>query len=112
MESFRLRSILVSMGARRETGGRESPGARRLRLIRMAHGDKPAVWAQRIGLTVTQLSNFENGYPISKNAAITMANRIPGLTTDYILRGVDAGLTVELLRRLERAEKELKSGES
>ena len=97
------------MGERRETGGRESPGARRLRLIRMAEGgDKPAVWAQRVGMTVTQLSNYENGIPISKNAAIRMANRIEGLTTDYILRGVEAGLSVDFQRRLREAESGLK----
>ena len=93
------------MGERRETGGRESAGARRLRLIRMAEGgDKPAVWANRVGLTVTALSNYENGIPISKTAAIRMANVIQGLTTDYILRGVENGLSVDFQRRLREAE--------
>jgi hypothetical protein len=97
------------MGERRETGGREGPGARRLRLIRAAAGgDKPPVFAQRVGMTVTQLSNYENGIPISKNAAIRMANRIPGLTTDYILRGVESGLSVDFQRRLREAEESQK----
>lgn len=92
-------------------GGRDGANAMRLRLIRMAAGgDKPGVWAPRVGMTVTQLSNYENGIPISKNAAITMANRIPGLTTDYILRGVEDGLSVAFQRRLREAEQALKKG--
>ena len=93
------------MGKKKETGGRESPGARRLRLIRMAEGESNSSrWAKRLGWTLPQLSNYENGVTISRNAAIQMANQIPGLTTDYILRGVTDGMTVSLRRRIEEAE--------
>lgn len=89
----------------KESGGRESPGARRLRLIRLAEGEtNSSRWAKRLGWTLPQLSNYENGVMISRNAAIQMANRIPGLTTDYILRGVMDGMTVDLRRRIEEAE--------
>ena len=57
-----------------------------------------------MGWTLPQLSNYENGVRISLNAAIQMADRVPGLTTDYILRGVMDGMTVDLRRRLEEVE--------
>lgn len=57
-----------------------------------------------MGWTLPQLSNYENGVVISRDAAIRMANRIPGLTTDYILRAVMDGMSVDLRRRLEEAE--------
>lgn len=89
----------------KQTGGKFSPMAQRLRLIRLAHSEtNSSKWAKRMGWTLPQLSNYENGVRISLNAAIQMADRIPGLTTDYILRGVMDGLTVDLQRRLEEAE--------
>lgn len=86
----------------KQTGGKFSPMAQRLRLIRLAENEtNSSRWAQRMGWTLPQLSNYENGVMISRDAAIQMANRVPGLTTDYILRGVVDGLTVDLRRRLE-----------
>lgn len=94
-------------------GGRDSAGARRLRLIRIAEGEtNSSRWAKRLGWTLPQLSNYENGVTISRNAAIQMANRVPGLTTDYILRGVMDGMTVDLRRRLEEAETAEQSNEA
>lgn len=88
----------------KQSGGKFSPMAQRLRLIRMAEGEtNSSRWAQRMGWTGPQLSNYENGVVISRDAAIQMANRVPGLTTDYILRGVMDGMTVDLRRRLEQA---------
>lgn len=90
---------------KKESGGRESPGAKRLRLIRLAESEtNSSRWAKRLGWSLPQLSNYENGVTISRNAAIQMANAIPGLTTDYILRGVVDGMTVDLRRRIEEAE--------
>ncbi|MDE5451302.1 hypothetical protein GWE18_00225 [Bradyrhizobium sp. CSA112] len=89
----------------KQSGGKFSPMATRLRLIRLAEGEtNSSRWAKRMGWTLPQLSNYENGVRISLNAAIQMAERVPGLTTDYILRGVMDGMTVDLRRRLEEAE--------
>jgi hypothetical protein len=93
------------MAHTKETGGRKSPMAVRLRLIRLAEGEtNSSRWAHRMGWTQPALSNYENGVMISRDAAIRMANRVPGLTTDYILRGIVDGLSVSLRRRLEEAE--------
>jgi hypothetical protein len=49
-----------------------------------------------MGIGQSQLSNYQNGIPISKAAAIQIADRVPGLTTDFLLRGRLEGLTVDL----------------
>lgn len=93
----------------KESGGRESPGAKRLRLLRRAEGgDNSSTWAKRMGMTLPQLSNYENGVPLSKTAAITMAKRVPGLTTDWLFMGREEGLSVDLRRRLHEAEEEMR----
>lgn len=47
-----------------ESGGRHSPLARRLRVLRKAEGDaRPIVWAKRVGWSISKLSNYESGYP-------------------------------------------------
>lgn len=97
----------------KETGGRESPGARRLRLLRMAEGgDNSSTWAKRMGMTLPQLSNYENGVPLSRNAAITMVKRVPGLTTDWLFLGREEGLSVDLRRRLREAEAAMRGSNS
>src|ERR1700730_6347653 len=92
----------------KQSGGKFSPMARRVRLIRLAEGEtNSSKWAKRMGWTLPQLSNYENGVLISRDAAIRMADQVPGLTTDYILRGKMDGMTVDLQRRLEEAEASL-----
>ena len=94
---------------REETGGKHSPIARRLRVLRKAEGDpRPVVWAHRVGWSISQLSNYESGVPLSKKSAIGLATLIPGLTTDWLFLGREQGLSVDMLRRLESAEAELR----
>jgi hypothetical protein len=77
-------------------------------VLRKAEGDpKPVVWARRVGWSISQLSNYESGVPLSKNAAIGLAVLIPGLTTDWLFLGREQGLSVDLLQRLKAAEQEL-----
>jgi hypothetical protein len=65
-----------------------------------------------MGLTLPQLSNFENGVPLSKNAAIGMAKRIPGLTTDWLFMGREEGLSVQLRQRLREAAEQSEGNSS
>lgn len=44
--------------------------------------------------------NFENGFPLSRDMAILLVQRIPGLTLDWIYLGRADGLPIELARRL------------
>lgn len=89
----------------KQSGGKHSPVARRMRWIRLAEGETNSTrWAKRMGWSVPQLSNYENGVLISRDAAIKMAEQVSGLTTDYILRGKTDGMTLDLRRRLEEVE--------
>lgn len=54
-------------------------------------------------MTLPQLSNYENGVPLSRNAAIMLVRKVPGLTTDWLFLGREEGLSVDLRRRLRKA---------
>jgi hypothetical protein len=56
-----------------------------------------------MGMSLARYSNFENGYPLPRDAAITIVTRVPGLTTDWLFMGREAGLSVDLRRRLRQA---------
>ena len=86
------------------SNGRDDAIAKRLRLLRIAEGeDSSGAWARRMGMSGPQYSNYENGIPLSRNAAITLATRVPGLTTDWLFMGREEGLSVDLCRRLRQA---------
>jgi hypothetical protein len=88
----------------REVSGRDSEISKRLRVLREAEGeDSSSGWAERMGLTVAQYSNYENGYPLPRDPAIVMAREIPGLTTDWLFMGREEGLSFDLRRRLRAA---------
>lgn len=93
---------------RRQAGGRNSEEARRLRWLRVAEGAvNSAEWARRIGWSQSQLSNYENGVRLSRDAAIHLCRKVPGLTTDWLWFGAENGLSVGLrdrLRALQAAE--------
>lgn len=89
----------------RKLGGREDQGARRLRQLRKAEGgESSTAWAKRMGMTLPQLSNYENGVPLSRNAAIVLVHRVPGLTTDWLFLGREEGLSFDLRQRLRAAK--------
>lgn len=93
------------MGERRESGGKESPCAKRFRAI-MEATKKPREnatgWAIRMGLGPTAVSNFRNGIPISARAADLIAAKT-GVGSDYIRRGDPRFLTVDMRQRIEEA---------
>lgn len=97
----------------KESGGKEAPVAKRLRVLRLAEGgDKSNVFAARMGFTPPAYSNFENGVPLSKPAAIQLATRVPGLTIDWLYMGREEGLSVDLRRRLSEAAEVLDAKKS
>ena len=69
------------MVERDETSARNT--AHRLRLLRKAEGEETALaWAARMGLSQSQLHNFVTGRRLTRDAAIRIATRVPGMTTD------------------------------
>jgi transcriptional regulator with XRE-family HTH domain len=85
----------------RETGGRNATGAQRLRRLRTAVvGDNSSEFARRLGISAKRWSNFENGYPLSREVALKLVQIVPGVTLDWLYLGKIEGLTVDLARRL------------
>lgn len=93
------------MSERRETGGKASPIARRFRAIMKATAkphENATQWAYRMGLGPTAVSNFRNGIPVSARAADLIATKT-GIGSDYIRRGDERFLTVDMRQRIEDA---------
>jgi transcriptional regulator with XRE-family HTH domain len=89
---------------KRDPLGWRSPGSQRVRWVRFAEGfENSALFAKRVGLSPTAYSQYENGIRLSLDAAIKIANRVPGLTTDYLVRGREEGMPAELRKRIEEA---------
>ena len=82
-----------------------SPESQRVRWVRLAEGfENSAEFAKRVGIGLTAYSQYENGVRLSRDAAVKIANRVPGLRTDYLLRGNMDGMPPELRRRIEAAQ--------
>lgn len=80
--------------------------ARRLVSLRLAvAGESQTAFAQRVGIEVKRWNNFERGLPLSKDAAITLVRKFPGLTLDWLFLGVEDGLPIKLQRELAEAGK-------
>lgn len=64
-------------------------------------GDNAAAFARSIDITPPRWANFEAGMPLSREVAIKLVHKIPGLTLDWLYLGRTEGLTVQLSRQLE-----------
>lgn len=85
----------------RETGGRFAPTAVRLRAIRRAsHVPDRKFFADFLGITVSRLSNFENGFPIGRDAQNKIVEKFPWVSRGYLMDGDQGSLTVATLQRL------------
>ncbi len=80
-----------------------TPGtpAERVRRLREAMGyQTQKAFALRYGFSPNQWSNYENGSPVSRQAAQSLARQIPGVTTGWILDNETGGLSLEMARKL------------
>ncbi len=85
----------------RENGGRFAPTAIRLRAIRRAsHVPERKDFADFLGITVSRLSNFENGFPISNDVQNKIVEKLPWATRSYLMDGNEGSLTGIWLQRL------------
>jgi hypothetical protein len=85
------------------------PVARRLRTLQKAVGGRGTTMADRLDISPQRWGNFLGGKPLNREVAIKLVQTIPGLTLDWLYLGKIDGLTVELARMLEEAEKQLKA---
>jgi hypothetical protein len=96
--------IVPSVMGNKESGGRQSPVAQRLRLLRASlKENNAAAFARRLGITEARWHNFENGYPLSNEVAIKLVQTFPGLTLDWLYLGNTAGLGLDMAVRLGEA---------
>lgn len=80
----------------------ELPGqSERLIRLRKAYGyETTTAFAKFLDIAMTTYSGFENGAPLSRQAAFKIVKKIPGMTLDWLYFGKPDGLPFEVLRRL------------
>jgi hypothetical protein len=94
----------------RQQGGKRSPVARRLRLLRSSlFGEDCTQFARRVGISTQRMNNFENGYPLSIEAANRICAVVPGMSLDWLYRGDERALPMVMLDKL-RSGSEKPSG--
>ncbi|WP_195759902.1 helix-turn-helix domain-containing protein [Paracoccus sp. S-4012] len=76
---------------------------RRLRLIRLAHGLRPAQISDMLGIERTYWSRFEGGRRAPSVEFACLLTARFGVTLDYLYLGREAGLPLELAERLRAA---------
>ena len=82
--------------------------AKRLQTLRqMVAGGNQTTLATKLGVTVKRWNNFERGSPLSKEVAIMIAKKFPGITTDWLFLGIASGVPMALQRELERAASDI-----
>lgn len=93
----------------KESGGKKSPSAQRVRRLREHLGYTRAKdFARLLGISEKRWNNVENGYPISRDVATLICRKIPGMTIDYLYNGSLLGLPFALSQALsEPPSKEL-----
>lgn len=80
--------------------------ARRLRVLRqVVAGENQTAFAARLGMEMKRWNNFERGFSLSKEIAFLIAQKIPGVTLDWLWLGNESGLPLKLQRELAEAEK-------
>lgn len=78
--------------------GSQADRARRLREA-MGYQTQTA-FAKRYGFSKNRWQNFENGFPMSRQAAQSLARQIPGLTVGWLLENETGSLSLEMARKL------------
>lgn len=85
----------------RETGGRFTPTAIRMRAIRRASSHPtPAAFSQFLGITVSRLSNVENGYAIGRGLQNIIVEKLPWISRSYLLDGDERTISGFTAQRL------------
>lgn len=90
--------------------------AQRLRILRysVAGNDQGAQsrFAIQMKIEPKRWNNYERGYPLPRDMAVHLVRRVPGLTTDWLWLGIEAGLPGRLQRELAEAGNDLTSAET
>lgn len=82
---------------------------RLIALRRSVAGDNQTRFAALIGIEVKTWNASERTGNLSRKTAVLLCNKFPGLTLDWLYRGVEDGLSVARQRSLAAAETNLTS---
>ncbi len=73
----------------------------RLRLLREVMGySTQLAFADFLKVAPKRWQNLENEYPLSKEVAMIIVRRIPGVSLDWLYRGRQEGLSAAMLHKL------------
>ena len=82
--------------------GPDAPHAQRLRALRkVLEFETAAAFAGFLTISASRLSNVENGAPLGKDIAFRIAQRVPGMTLDWLWFGKTERLPFQLAQKLE-----------
>jgi hypothetical protein len=99
-KKFELGAVSRTMG-NKETGGRFAPTAIRLRALRRSSAyPERRDFAKFIGITYPNLSNLENGFPISRAVENLVIAKMPWISAEWLIRGNDQFLSPVVAQRL------------
>jgi transcriptional regulator with XRE-family HTH domain len=79
---------------------------RRLKLLRKVYGENQTEFASRVGIAFKKWNHYERGYPLSREAAFILHEKIPGLDPSWLYWGYEGNLAVDLRDRIRKAERE------
>ena len=76
--------------------------AARLRLLRKMSGQTQTAFAVFLGIETNRWNNIERGLPLSKEVALLIVRKLPGITLDWLFLGAASGLSVARLPAYHR----------
>jgi hypothetical protein len=78
---------------------------RRIRLLRAVYGDNQTKFAKRVGIPYKRWHHYERGYPIPREIAFTLHDKIPGFCPCWLWFGDEQHLSPKLRRQLRHVER-------
>lgn len=99
-KKFEIRAVFLSMTGK-DPRGKFAPTAIRLRVIRRASAyPTPALFSKFLGISLSRLSNCENGFPISRGLQDLIVANMPTISRSYLMDGDEDALTGFTLQKL------------
>jgi hypothetical protein len=93
-----------------EPGTSKADIKHRLALLKIALADRWATSkqiAEAIGIGYKNYNSVEKSGALSTQIALALVQHVPGLTLDWLWRGREEGLSVDLARKIDQAKRAL-----
>lgn len=77
----------------------------RLQLLReIVSGENQQEFAERLGIPFKRWNNYERGYPVPRETAFILMDKIKGLSVEWIWFGMTGNLSADFERKIKAAE--------